>query len=175
MRRASIGALFAAAFAAVPAAAQDVADFYDGKTVTVVSPSGVGGSIYAYALLVSNHIGRHIPGSPDAVIEARAGGGGVRAASWMTNAAPHDGTVIAELHPSSMVVPITRGMDEPTTTPARALSRLRRVRSYVARSGRDASKASRISSRSRACRASTARRLINVVVAHVGPNLSDPL
>ncbi len=112
MRRASIGALFAAAFAAVPAAAQDVADFYDGKTVTVVSPSGVGGSIYAYALLVSNHIGRHIPGSPDAVIEARAGGGGVRAASWMTNAAPQDGTVIAELHPSSMVVPITRGMDE---------------------------------------------------------------
>jgi len=43
--------------------ADAVSDFYQGKTVSVVSPSGVGGSIYKYALLVSNHIGRHIPGA----------------------------------------------------------------------------------------------------------------
>lgn len=100
--------------AAVPAAAQDaaVADFYDGKTVTVLSPSGVGGSIYQYALLVSNHIGRHIPSQPTVIVEAMPGGGGVKAASWVANAAPQDGTVIAELHPASMIVPITRGRDE---------------------------------------------------------------
>ena len=44
--------------------AQSVAEFYAGKTVTVVAPSGTGGSIYKYALLVSNHLGRHIPGNP---------------------------------------------------------------------------------------------------------------
>ncbi|MDB9863212.1 tripartite tricarboxylate transporter substrate-binding protein [Litorivicinus sp.] len=86
--------------------ADAVADFYKGKTVSVVSPSGVGGSIYKYALLVSNHIGRHIPGNPDVVVEDRGGGGGKKAANYVQNAAPKSGVVIAELHPSSLVVPL---------------------------------------------------------------------
>jgi len=85
-----------------------VADFYTGKTVTVVSPSGTGGSIYQYALLVSNHIGRHIPGQPSAVAEARNGGGGVKAANYVATAAPQDGLVIAELHPNSLLAPMLR-------------------------------------------------------------------
>ena len=87
--------------------ADAVADFYKDKTVSVVSPSGTGGSIYEYALLVSNHIGRHIPGNPTVIVEDRAGGGGVKAANYVQNAAPDTGLVIAELHPSSLVVPIT--------------------------------------------------------------------
>lgn len=112
MRIASIAAAVIAAASAAAAQTDGVADFYAGKTVTVLSPSGVGGSIYRYALLVSNHIGKHIPGEPTVIVEARPGGGGVKAASWVANAAPQDGTVIAELHPSSMIVPITRGTDE---------------------------------------------------------------
>ena len=84
--------------------ADAVSDFYQGKTVSVVSPSGVGGSIYKYALLVSNHIGRHIPGNPEVVVEDRGGGGGKKAANYVQNAAPKSGVVIAELHPSSLVV-----------------------------------------------------------------------
>lgn len=88
--------------------AQSVADFYAGKTVTVVAPSGTGGSIYKYALLVSNHLGRFIPGNPTTIAESRGGGGGVKAANYMAKAAPTDGTVIAELHPSSLIVPMMR-------------------------------------------------------------------
>lgn len=109
MRLAAFSALLA--LAATAATADPVADFYRGKTVTVVSPSGVGGSIYEYARLVSNHIGRHIPGQPTVIVEARDGGGGVRAANWVAGAAPKDGTIIAELHPSSMLIPVTRGRD----------------------------------------------------------------
>ena len=90
------------------AQAQSVADFYTGKTVTVVAPSGTGGSIYKYALLVSNHLGRHIPGNPTSVAESRGGGGGVKAANYMANAAPKDGTVVGELHPSSLIVPMIK-------------------------------------------------------------------
>jgi tripartite-type tricarboxylate transporter receptor subunit TctC len=97
-----------AAFCAGAATAQTPEEFYAGKTVTVVSPSGVGGSIYQYALLVSNHLGKHIPGSPTTIVEERSGGGGVRAANYVFNAAPQDGTVVAELHPSSLIVPLTR-------------------------------------------------------------------
>jgi len=90
------------------AQAQSVADFYAGKTVTVVAPSGTGGSIYKYALLVSNHLGRHIPGNPTTIAESRTGGGGVKAANYMVNAAPKDGTVVAEMHPSSLIVPMIK-------------------------------------------------------------------
>jgi len=93
--------------AASVSSADSVADFYKDKTVSVVSPSGTGGSIYEYALLVSNHIGRHIPGNPTVIVEDRGGGGGIKAANYVENAVPDTGLVIAELHPSSLVVPIT--------------------------------------------------------------------
>jgi tripartite-type tricarboxylate transporter receptor subunit TctC len=97
------GALTLASLGA--AHADPVADFYKDKTVTVVSPSGTGGSIYQYALLVSNHIGRHIPGQPTVIVEARSGGGGIKAANYVDRVAPGDGTVIAELHPGSLMAP----------------------------------------------------------------------
>lgn len=89
------------------AQSETVARFYKGKTVHVISPSGTGGSIYQYAQLVSNHIGRHIPGNPTVVVQARPGGGGVTAANYASNAGPKDGTVIAELHPTSLLHPVT--------------------------------------------------------------------
>lgn len=85
-----------------------VEDFYHGKTVKIVSPSGTGGSIYQYALLVSRHLGDHIPGNPTVVVEDRGGGGGVKAASFMANAASKDGLAVAELHPSSLLLPLTK-------------------------------------------------------------------
>ncbi|MGB5081245.1 MAG: hypothetical protein WBO23_10935 [Burkholderiales bacterium] len=89
------------------ALAQSPADFYKGKTVTVVSPSNPGGSIYQYALTVSNHLGRHIPGNPTTIIQTRPGGGGVTAANYAAKVGAKDGTVVAELHPQSLLAPIT--------------------------------------------------------------------
>ena len=80
-------------------------NFYAGKTINVISPSGTGGSIYLYNLLVANHIGRHIPGQPNAIVEERLGGGGITAANYVDNIAPQDGTVIAGLHPSGLLAP----------------------------------------------------------------------
>lgn len=96
-----------AAWSGAGVAQDDVAAFYKGKTVTVVAPSGAGGSIYQYALLVSNHLGRHIPGSPTSIIQSRPGGGGVTAANYVTQAGAKDGTVVAELHPQSLLTPAT--------------------------------------------------------------------
>lgn len=88
-------------------AQSDVAAFYKGKTVNVIAPSGAGGSVYQYALLVSNHLGRHIPGSPASIIQARPGAGGVTAANYVVTAGAKDGTVVAELHPQSLLTPLT--------------------------------------------------------------------
>ncbi|NDA15908.1 MAG: hypothetical protein EBZ14_11810, partial [Gammaproteobacteria bacterium] len=42
----------------------------------------------------------------EVVVEDRGGGGGKKAANYVQNAAPKSGVVIAELHPSSLVVPL---------------------------------------------------------------------
>jgi tripartite-type tricarboxylate transporter receptor subunit TctC len=99
--------LAAFALSGIALAQADVAAFYKGKTVQVISPSGTGGSIYQYALLVSNHLGRNIPGSPTSIIQARPGGGGVTAANYVTQAGAKDGTIVAELHPQSLLTPAT--------------------------------------------------------------------
>jgi tripartite-type tricarboxylate transporter receptor subunit TctC len=84
-----------------------VANFYKGKTITVIAPTDAGGSIYQYALVVSNHLGRHIPGNPTTILQARPGGGGVTAANYVAKAGAKDGTVVAELHPQSLLTPVT--------------------------------------------------------------------
>lgn len=88
--------------------ADSVADFYKGKTLTMVVPSGSGGTFHIYAQIAARHLGRHIPGNPTIVTQNRPGAGGVKAASYMANAAPKDGTVIAEINPGSIIVPLLR-------------------------------------------------------------------
>ena len=47
-----------------PAAADPVADFYRGKTLTMLVATSPGGDYDLRARLVARHIGRHIPGEP---------------------------------------------------------------------------------------------------------------
>ena len=68
--------------ASAPAAAQTPAEFYKGKTVTIMLGHPPGGSYHMYATLAGNHLRRHIPGNPNVIIEHRPGGGGVRAARY---------------------------------------------------------------------------------------------
>ena len=80
-----------------PAAAQSsdsVAEFYRGKTIRLVVPTGPGGAYGLYALLFAQHFGRHLPGEPVVLPEYRSGAGGVVAANYLYSVAPRDGTVI---------------------------------------------------------------------------------
>jgi tripartite-type tricarboxylate transporter receptor subunit TctC len=101
------GAIAAAAVAAVAVAAPANAMF-EGKTVTVVVPSGSGGTFHLYGQLVQRHIGKHLPGNPNVVVQNRPGAGGVKAANFMAQAAPKDGTVLAEINPGSVIIPLMR-------------------------------------------------------------------
>ena len=82
---------------AVPASADDVAEFYKGRQVTVMVPSGIGATLGLYGRLVTDFIGEHIPGNPTVIIQERPGGGGTKGAAYAYNAAPKDGTFIAEV------------------------------------------------------------------------------
>ena len=81
-----------AALPARNAAAQPVADFYRGKTITCYIGYGVGGGYDLYARMLARHLGKHIPGNPTILPKNMEGGGGMRLANWLYNVGPKDGT-----------------------------------------------------------------------------------
>jgi hypothetical protein len=91
----SLTSVFALACLALsPANAQSVADFYRGKTVDIYIGTSVGGGYDAYARLVSRYLGKYLPGNPNVVPQNMPGGGGMRLANFLFNAAPKEGTTI---------------------------------------------------------------------------------
>lgn len=89
-------------------AQERVADFYRGKTIQLVVPSGVGGSVALYARLFADFAGKHIPGQPTIITSTMPGAGGVTSAEYVATIAPKDGTVIGEILSPVLLVPMTR-------------------------------------------------------------------
>lgn len=77
-----------------PAGADDVADFYRGKTITVVNGGGSGGGSVVYTQALIPLLQKYMPGHPTFVIQYMPGAGGARAANYVYAAAPKDGTVL---------------------------------------------------------------------------------
>jgi tripartite-type tricarboxylate transporter receptor subunit TctC len=100
---------FSAAFlACAPAArAQDaVAQFYKGKTLTLVIASAAGGGFDTYGRLVARHIGAHIPGNPTVIPQNMPGAAGATATYFVTNVGAKDGTVLGAIHPGNIIEPV---------------------------------------------------------------------
>jgi len=74
------------------------AEFFKGKTVTVITSTGAGGSYDTVARAVSRHMPRHLPGKPTMIVQNMPGGGHMRATNYMYNVAPKDGTRLATIH-----------------------------------------------------------------------------
>jgi tripartite-type tricarboxylate transporter receptor subunit TctC len=92
--RALILIALGASAAPVPARSANAVDF-TGRTITIVVGYGVGGSYDAYARLAGRFLGRYLPGSPVVTIDNMTGAGSLRAANYLYNIAPKDGTVLA--------------------------------------------------------------------------------
>src|ERR1700720_542866 len=90
----TVGWSVASSFAPPAARSDDVADFYAGKNVQLVIGYATGGGYDEYARLLGRHIARHIPGHPTVVVQNMPGAGSIRAANYLYNVAPKDGTTI---------------------------------------------------------------------------------
>ena len=62
---------------AAAARADDVEDFYRGKTIDLIVSSEVGGGYDAYARLIAGYMEKHLPGRPRFVPKNMVGAGGV--------------------------------------------------------------------------------------------------
>jgi len=87
--------LLVASVSAQPVAADEIADFYKGKSVNIVVGHEPATGFDIYARVLARHLGRHIPGNPNIVVQNMTGASGLTAANWLYNVAPKDGTVMA--------------------------------------------------------------------------------
>jgi len=74
-------ALAATGLLAQPAAADDLADLYAGKTITIIYGYGSGGTYGKTSLLLSRHMGKAIPGNPTIIAQSMPGAGGLKSAN----------------------------------------------------------------------------------------------
>jgi tripartite-type tricarboxylate transporter receptor subunit TctC len=91
-----VAAIFIALIGLAPStvAADPIADFYRGKSISMIIATAPGGDYDLRARLISRHIGRHIPGNPTIVPRNMPGGVGIQAMNYMANVAPKDGTTL---------------------------------------------------------------------------------
>src|SRR5271169_503521 len=87
--------LLAGVIAVGHAAAQSPPGAFAGKTVNLIIGFGTGGGYDLWARVVARHIGRHLPGNPTVTPQNMEGAGSYRAANFIYNVAPKDGTSIA--------------------------------------------------------------------------------
>jgi tripartite-type tricarboxylate transporter receptor subunit TctC len=85
-----------------PGTAQDSID----RPITIYVAGTAGGGIDLYARLVSRHIGRHVAGKPTVTVQVMPGAGGIRAANFLAEQAPRDGTAIATFAGGPILEPL---------------------------------------------------------------------
>ena len=87
----------ACALAAAPAAAESVAEFYNGKNVTVVVSAGPGGGHSVYTQLIAPTLQKNMPGHPNFILQYMPGAGGTKAANYLAGPALQDGSYLGIL------------------------------------------------------------------------------
>jgi tripartite-type tricarboxylate transporter receptor subunit TctC len=104
-------ALAATAFAA-PAFAQSADQFYKTqKHLTILVGSAAGGSYDIYARVMGKFLSMNLPGNPTFVTNNMPGGGGMRAANFLYNAAPKDGSTMMIMARAIPTAPLLYGED----------------------------------------------------------------
>jgi tripartite-type tricarboxylate transporter receptor subunit TctC len=91
------------------AAAQTPAEFFRGKTVSLLVGFGPGGEDDLWARTVSRHLTNHIPGKPNVVPVHTPGSGGLLVANRLYNSASKDGTVLGMINRGIPFEPLLGG------------------------------------------------------------------
>ncbi|MEX2453468.1 MAG: tripartite tricarboxylate transporter substrate-binding protein [Rhodospirillaceae bacterium] len=103
MRKKLLLKALAAAAMMLPATAIAAdANYFKGKTMTIIVPYGPGGTYDQYAQIFAEYLGRHVPGEPNVIVQHMPGAGGVNAMNWAYNVMPKDGL--------NMITPLDNGV-----------------------------------------------------------------
>lgn len=70
---------------------QAMADYFRGKTITIIVGLGPGGGFDTIARVLAKHMGKHVPGNPNVVVENMEGAGSMLATNHLFNVVKPDG------------------------------------------------------------------------------------
>ncbi len=99
--------LLAAILAGAGVATAQSPGVFAGKNLTMIIGFGVGGGYDMWGRVVAAHIGKHLPGNPTVTPENMPGAGSYRAANYIYNVAPKDGSVMAIIARDAALGPLT--------------------------------------------------------------------
>jgi tripartite-type tricarboxylate transporter receptor subunit TctC len=106
----ALGAILAAPYCfAAPAAAQTPAEFYRDRQITLTIGSSVGGGYDRFGRLLARYLGQHIPGNPTIVPKNMPGASSIKAANYLYNIAPKDGSAIGSFN---QAIPLRQVLDK---------------------------------------------------------------
>ncbi len=92
------------------ARADDVAAFYNGKSLNLIAGFNVGGGADIYARLIARYLGNHVPGHPSVIVHNMPGAGSISAANHVFNVSVRDGSELGLFAGSIVVDPIIGGV-----------------------------------------------------------------
>ena len=93
--------------AAASAQAQDaVAQFYKGRNLDLIIGAAPGGGYDIYARVIARHIDKYIPGQPTIVPKNMPGAGSNKAAAFLYNVAPKDGSAMGAIFSGAIMDPL---------------------------------------------------------------------
>jgi tripartite-type tricarboxylate transporter receptor subunit TctC len=78
-------------------------EFFKGKTIRLVVGNSAGGAMDDWDRFVAQHLGRHIPGGPEIVVQNMPGAGAIVAANYVYNVAKPDGLTLGLINPANYV------------------------------------------------------------------------
>jgi tripartite-type tricarboxylate transporter receptor subunit TctC len=99
-------AAFLVVAGAAPAQAETAADFYRGKTVTLIAGFPPGGGYDTYVRVLARHYGRFLPGQPTGVASNLPGAGSLTAANTIYAKYAPDGLTLAMFASSAAMEPL---------------------------------------------------------------------
>jgi tripartite-type tricarboxylate transporter receptor subunit TctC len=92
------------ALLSAPAAAQPVEEFYRGKSIKVIVPTGPGGTYALYGSLINDRLTRYLPGNPSLVMQFTPSG--IQAMNFLANVPSKDGLTIGMLSQTAGIIQV---------------------------------------------------------------------
>jgi tripartite-type tricarboxylate transporter receptor subunit TctC len=86
---------------------ESVADFYRGKTITIIVGLAPGGGFDTTARLLAKHMGKHVPGNPNFIVENMDGAGSLLALNHVYNVARPDGLTMGTFNELQVLNQVT--------------------------------------------------------------------
>jgi hypothetical protein len=108
-RRSVVSGAGALGLAALPSRRARAADFYRGKTLTLIVGFAPGGGVDTEARTIARHLVRFIPGQPGVIIQNMEGAAGALATNYLNQRAAPDGLTVSTPGRSWFVDGIVRG------------------------------------------------------------------